>query len=149
LDKIDAKLIMLLQENSRITISELSKKLALSRPSIQERMFKLQEKKIVQEYTARISLPAIGRDMLLFIQLGFLKQSASVVEELIVNDPDILECHRITGQADYIIKAAVCDMDGMRKLLDRLMPLGDVNTAISILSLVPYRHITIHPEETP
>jgi Lrp/AsnC family transcriptional regulator, leucine-responsive regulatory protein len=149
LDKTDAELINLLQENSRITISDLSRKLSLSRPSIQERMVKLQEKHIVQEFTARISLPAIGRNILLFIQLGSLKQSASIAENVIASDPDILECHRVTGQADYIIKAAVRDMEGMRQLVDRLMPLGDVNASISILPLVPYRHITVTPEEAP
>ncbi len=146
MDQIDTKLIELLQENSRCTISELSKKLALSRPSIQERIAKLLEKRVIEEFTARISLPAVGRDMLLFIQLGSLKQPAAVVEEMIENDPDILECHRVTGESDYIIKAAVTSVDGMRNLVDRLMPLGDVNTSVSILSLVPYRHIRVAPE---
>ena len=149
MNKIDAELIRLLQENSRATISELSKKLALSRPSIQERIAKLQEKNIIQEFTARISLPAVGRDMLLFIHLGSLKQSASVVEDMIKNDPDVLECYRVTGEYDYIIKAAVPNVDGMRKLVDRLMPLGDVNTSVSILSLIPYRHISVTTENTP
>jgi Lrp/AsnC family leucine-responsive transcriptional regulator len=147
MDETDAKLLELLQEDARITISDLSKRLSLSRPSIQDRMQKLKEKKVIEEYTARVSLSAVGLDMILFIQLGSLKKSAAVIEDMLSNDPHILECHRVTGQFDYLIKAAVSGMDGMRRLIDRLMPLGEVNTSISILSLVPYRHVRLDPEE--
>lgn len=60
-DQIDIKLLELLQKNSRMTISDLSQELALSRPSISERLHRLQEKGVIEEYSARISLPAIGR----------------------------------------------------------------------------------------
>jgi Lrp/AsnC family leucine-responsive transcriptional regulator len=147
MDRIDAKMLEILQENSRITISDLSKKLSLSRPSVMDRMLKLQEQGIIEEFTARISLPAVGRDTLLFIQLGSLKVSPVLLEDMVVTDPDILECHRITGRVDYFIKAAVSGMDGMRALIDRLIPFGEVNTAVSILSLVPYRHIHFDTEK--
>ena len=146
MDHIDIKLIELLQENSRMTISDLSKKLLLSRPSVSERILRLQESGIIEEFTTRISLHKIGRDMILFSQLGSLKQSTKNIEDILLKDPDILECHRVTGHVDYILKAAVSGMDGMRKLIDRLMPLGEVNTVISISSLIPYRHVTINTE---
>lgn len=142
MDNIDIILLKLLQENSRITISELSKKLALSRPSISERILRLQEKGIIEEFTARISLDAVGRNTILYIQLSSLKVSPSVIEEMLSKDEDILECHRVTGHIDYFIKAAVDSMESMSLLIDRLMPYGVVNTSVVIKSPVPYRHIT-------
>lgn len=56
MDEIDVSLLELLQKDGRITISELSKKLALSRPSISERMYRLQEKGIIEGFSARVSL---------------------------------------------------------------------------------------------
>lgn len=88
MDKLDVILIKLLQENSRITISELSKQLSLSRPSISERLLRLQEirlqeKGIIEEFSARVSLKAMGRNTILYIQLSSLKVSPDVIEEMI------------------------------------------------------------------
>jgi len=127
-DKLDIDLLKYLQENARITISELSKKIALSRPSITERILRLQEKGIIEEFTARISLNAINRATILFIQLSSLKVSNIEFEQMIKEDKDVLECHRVTGNTSYFIKAAVKDMSNMKLLIDRLMPYGDINT---------------------
>jgi Lrp/AsnC family leucine-responsive transcriptional regulator len=140
-DKLDIDLLKILQENARITISELSKKIALSRPSITERILRLQEKGIIEEFTARVSLPAIDRATILFIQLSSLKVSNNEFEIMIKEDQDVLECHRVTGNTSYFIKAAVKDMSNMKLLIDRLMPYGDINTTIVLESPVPYRHV--------
>ncbi|MDT8715117.1 Lrp/AsnC family transcriptional regulator [Clostridium sp. 19966] len=142
MDKSDVILLKLLQENSRATISELSKQLSLSRPSVAERILRLQEKGIIEEFTSRVSLEAVGRNTILYIQLSSLKMSPELIEEMIEQDEDILECHRVTGHIDYFIKAAVDGVDSMRKLIDRLMPYGVVNTSVVIKSPVPYRHIS-------
>lgn len=140
-DKVDLDLLELLQENSRITISELSKKLALSRPSVTERILRLQEKEIIEEFTARVSLTEMDRGTILFIQISSLKVSKNEFEQMIIEDDDILECHRVTGNTSYFIKAAVKDMNSMKALIDRLMPCGDLNTSIVLDSPLPYRHI--------
>lgn len=147
MDKTDTALIEILQENSRITISELSKKLALSRPSVTERILRLKEKGIIEEFSARISLKGIGRNTVLFIQLSSLKVSPEVFEAMIKKDQDILECHRVTGHINYFIKAAVNNMNSMSLLIDRLLPYGDVNTSVVLKSPVPYRHITPYVED--
>jgi Lrp/AsnC family transcriptional regulator, leucine-responsive regulatory protein len=141
MDKLDIDLLKLLQENARITISELSKKIALSRPSITERILRLQEKGIIEEFTARISLNSINRGTILFIQLSSLKVSNNDFEQMIKVNEDVLECHRVTGNTSYFIKAAVREMSSMKALIDRLMPYGDINTTIVLESPVPFRHI--------
>jgi len=140
MDELDVDLLKILQKNARITISELSKKIALSRPSITERILRLQEKGIIEEFTARVSLTAINRATILFIQLSSLKVSNIEFEQMIKEDKDVLECHRVTGNTSYFIKAAVKDMSNMKLLIDRLMPYGDINTTIVLESPVPYRH---------
>lgn len=141
MDKLDIDLLELLQENARITISELSKKIALSRPSITERILRLQEKGIIEEFTARVSLAAINRGTILYIQLSSLKVTNNEFEQMIKGDDAVLECHRVTGNTSYFMKAAVKDMSGMKLLIDRLMPYGDINTSIVLESPVPYRHM--------
>lgn len=141
MDTIDAKLLSLLQHDARMTISELSKQLALSRPSVTERLHRLQEKGIIEGFTAIVSPAAVGRSMLLMIQISDLKVSAGEWEKMIASEQDVIECHRVTGEIGYIIKAAVEGMEGLRQLVDRLMVYSYVNTSIVLTSPVERRHV--------
>jgi Lrp/AsnC family leucine-responsive transcriptional regulator len=148
MDQLDIRLIELLQIDGRITLSELSKKLSLSRPSITERLKRLQDKGIIEGFSARISLKAIGRDVIVFIQVSEIKMfSYTEFEKWIMQDPDIVECHRLTGSVSYLLKAAVTGMDHLSKLIDRLTPYGNVNTSIVLSSPVAFRCITPNATE--
>ncbi|WP_456275208.1 Lrp/AsnC family transcriptional regulator [Bacillus sp. AK128] len=141
MDKIDLKLLELLQKNARMTISDLSTELALSRPSITERLHRLQENKVIEEFTTRVSLPGVGREIMLIILVGSLKVSISEFEQMAIDTEEIIECHRVTGEVSYVIKAAVSNMNNMRLLIDRLIPYGQINTSTVLASPVPYRYI--------
>lgn len=141
MDKIDVDLLELLQADARMTISELSKKLALSRPSITERLRRLQEQGIIEGFAARVSPAKIGRETMLIIQISDIKVSATEFEKMIVGEMDVIECHRVTGHIGYFIKAAVTGMEGLRLLVDRLMPYGTVYTSIVLTSPVTFRPV--------
>lgn len=141
MDNIDIKMLELLQKNSRMTISDLSSELALSRPSISERLQRLQEKGIIEEFTTRVSLAGVGREILLLVLVSGLKVSVNEFEEMIKNEEEVIECHRVTGEVSYMIKAAVPDIKSMRLLIDRLIPYGQINTSTVLDSPVPYRYL--------
>ena len=134
MDEIDRKLLELLQEDARITIIELSKKLNLSRPSVNERLRRLQENGVIQGFTARISAEAIGKGTIVIIQIGNLKIECRRFEELIKGETDILECHRVTGTNSYFLKAAVATIKDLEALVDRLIPYGQLNTSVVLSS---------------
>ncbi|MDR6997682.1 Lrp/AsnC family transcriptional regulator [Neobacillus niacini] len=143
MDPLDIRLLELLQMDGRITLSELSKKLSLSRPSITERLKRLQEREIIEGFSARVSPKAVGRDVIVFIQVSEMKiLSYTDFENSLRNDPDIIECHRLTGSVSYLLKAAVSGMDHLSNLIDRLTPYGNVNTSIVLSSPVSFRYIT-------
>lgn len=146
MDQIDIDLLKLLQSDSRMAISELSKHLALSRPSVSERVHRLQERGVIKEFSARVSPAAVGRDTTLFIQISELKITPLEFERLIKEETDIIECHRVTGQTSYFIKAAVSKIEGLALLVDRLIPYGKINTSVVLSSPVSYRHIL--PQDT-
>jgi len=139
MDQIDIDLLHLLQENARMTVSELSKKLSLSRPSITERLLRLQERGVIEGFSARISPAKIGKDTILIIQVSELKVSITEFEKMIAEDSDIIECHRVTGHIGYFMKAAVSGMEGLRLLVDRLMPYGNLYTSVVLTSPVTFR----------
>lgn len=140
MDAIDKKIVVLLQKNSRISITDLSKELALSRPSINERLNRLQERGIIEAFTVRLSLPKIGKPILLIIHVSALKVMPDEFEKYIKNEPDVIECYRVTGESSHILKAAVKDVDAMRRLIDRLIPFGLVNTSTVLSAPVEYRY---------
>lgn len=142
MDKLDTKILDFLQEDGRLSISDLSKKLALSRPSVTERLHRLQEKGVIEGFSARVSLPGVGREILLIIQVSGLKVSPHEFESLVKQKNDIIECHRVTGDVSYFLKAAVSNMDRMRLLIDSLMPYGTINTSTVLASPVSYRKVS-------
>lgn len=102
----------------------------------------MREKGVIEAYTARISLPAIGKEMMLIIQVAGLKVSIQEFEAMIQKDEAIIECHRVTGEVSYFLKAAVADMQAMTMLIDRLIPYGTINTSTVLNSPVPFRIIS-------
>ncbi|HEX7064362.1 MAG TPA: Lrp/AsnC family transcriptional regulator [Bacillales bacterium] len=146
MDPIDRKILELLQEDSRMPIIQLSKELHLSRPSVNERLRRLQDHGIIQGFTARIAPEAIGRRTIVIIQMGNLKIKCRRFEEMIQEETDVLECHRVTGTNSYFMKAAVASMKDLEAFVDRLIPYGQVTTSVVLSSPVPYRTM-LPPEE--
>ncbi|MEC1772000.1 Lrp/AsnC family transcriptional regulator [Schinkia azotoformans] len=142
MDQTDIRLLELLQLDGRITISELSKKLSLSRPSISERINRLEEKGVIKGFSARVSPQALGRNVLVVIQLSELSILSYLdFEKSIQKNTDIIECHRLTGSVSYLLKAAVTDMEHLSQLIDSLLPYGNVNTSIVLSSPISFRCI--------
>ncbi|YCA46120.1 Lrp/AsnC family transcriptional regulator (plasmid) [Bacillus sp. JZ8] len=147
MDYIDYKILKLLQEDSRMTIIQLSKELHLSRPSIKERLRRLQESGVIEGFTTRISPEAIGKGVQAIIQIGSLKCKCRDFEDKIRNEKDILECHRVTGTNSYFMKTAVASMHQLEDLVDKLIPYGQVTTSIIFSSSVSHRPLLPDIEE--
>lgn len=141
MDSIDIQLLEILQNDGRITVSELSKALSLSRPSVTERLTRLMEKGIISKISAIVPPPKVGRELLLFIQVSQVKVPYSEFESFIVDHPDIIECHRVTGVVDYLLKVAVNDMEHLRKLSDELLKYGNINSSIVLKSPISGKKI--------
>ncbi|MCH4568362.1 Lrp/AsnC family transcriptional regulator [Bacillus sp. FSL R9-9530] len=146
MDKIDRKIIEFLQIDGRMTVLQLSKELNLSRPAINERIKKLQENNVIQGFTTKISPEAIGKEIIVMIEVNNVKVECHKFEELIQDEYDIVECHRITGQSSYIMKAIVPNMKRVRELIDRLIPFAQLNTSVVLSS--PIQDRLLLPDET-
>lgn len=130
MDEIDVSMLKVLQEDGRITISDLSKKLALSRPSVTERMNRLIEKGVIDKFSAIVSPESVGRKLLVMIELNDLKRQPSEIEETMSKDPRIIACYRATGHVHYYVKAALNGMDDLQQLVEILIPYCNTRTSI-------------------
>ncbi|HDR8441679.1 TPA: Lrp/AsnC family transcriptional regulator, partial [Bacillus cereus] len=141
--EIDKKITLLLQEDARMTITEMTEHLHLSRPSVTERLKRLQDAGIIEKYTARISLDIIGKSIQAFLKIENLKVPCKKFEEKIYEEQRILECHRVTGESSYYLKVAVHSMKELEELIDIVIPFGTVKTSMILSSPIPYRSVII------
>lgn len=141
MDPLDIDIIKLLQEDGRMSISELSKHLALSRPSVTERMKRLQEKGVIEGFSAKVSPTSVGKKLIIMIELSELRVSHYEFEKMIKEEPKVLECYRATGHVHYYIKAALKEMDELTELIERLIPYGHTKTSILLATPVVSRVI--------
>jgi|SRR5699024_538030 len=142
MDQLDVNMIRLLQLDGRISISELSKKLALSRPSVSERLKRLQEQGIIEGFSALVPPAAVGKKLLIMIELSELRVSQYEFEKVITNEPNVIECHRATGHVHYYIKAALKGTDELTRLIEKLIPYGSTKTSI-LLATPVVKHVVL------
>jgi Lrp/AsnC family leucine-responsive transcriptional regulator len=141
-DGVDVELLRRLEADGRATLSELASEVHLSRPSVAERIRRLRDAGVIEGFAAIVPPRAVGRPVLVFIQVGGLRESCQAFERGVADDVAVLECHRITGAVSYLIKAAVSDMAALEVLVNRLIEHGQVNTSVVLSSPVERRSVT-------
>lgn len=140
LDEIDFGILEKLSKNARISISDISKEINLSVPAVSERIKKLEVNGFIENYTTVLNVKKFNKNLVCYTHLS-LKYSEGGFEKfkrLIRLEPDILECHQITGEYEYILKIITDSSESLANLLERLRSEADVlssSTSISLLTL--------------
>jgi Lrp/AsnC family transcriptional regulator, leucine-responsive regulatory protein len=142
LDKIDLKILRILQENGRITNLQLSSDIGLSPAPTLERVKKLEQAGYIRSYHAQVDDKMLGLGIRAFIQISLTRQIANAIDNFraqIAEIPEIVECYQVTGDADYFMKAMVKDISAFERLiaqkLSRIEEIGQMKTMV-ILSKV-------------
>ncbi len=118
LDHLDFQILEHLTQNARVTWTELSAKLNLSAPAITERVRKLEERGVIQNYTVLLEPELLGCELLAFIavQIPDLKSRKSFLER-IKTMPEVLECHHMSGDDDYWLKVRCAGTKALEKII--------------------------------
>jgi Lrp/AsnC family transcriptional regulator, leucine-responsive regulatory protein len=120
LDKIDLKILKILQDNSKITNLDLSKKIGLSPAPTLERVKKLEQSEIILSYHAQVSPQQMGLNVKTFVlvSLAWKKENAlnNFLEKIALID-EVTECYIITGEADFLMKIICRDIPSYEQLL--------------------------------
>jgi Lrp/AsnC family leucine-responsive transcriptional regulator len=139
LDKKDSTLLTHMQNNARLTSAELGKLVNLSPSGVQKRLRKLEENGIVERYATMLNRKSLGYDLLVFVKViiqGHTVKLIAEFDEAIRKMPEVLESHRIIGDADYLLKVVVRDREQLDQfLMERLLSLGSVARVSSYLVL--------------
>ena len=139
MDEIDRKILRKLQENARMTLSDLSGEVALSIPAVGERLKKLEASGVIRQYTAILDPKKLQKHLMALVFLRFNSpKNGDHFAGLVKREPEIKECYYITGDFDYALKVVTESTSTLERLLTRIKNIpGVVKTkTIVILSTI-------------
>ena len=139
LDRTDLNLLALLQTEGRLTNAELAERVNLSPSACLRRVQRLERSGVIAGFGARLEPSRIGLGLQAFVRLQLVHRDRERVErfsELVQTWDEVVSCHALTGDMDYLLHIAVADLDHFsRFLLDRLLAAGLVANVNSSLVL--------------
>ncbi len=140
IDDIDILILKELTKNSRASLSVISSKVNLSIPAVSERIRKLEENGYINQYTTILNMKKFNYSLICFsfISLRYEENGIKRFRDFVENNTNILECHLITGQYEYLLKIIVKEPKDLEEILSSLRSVADVltsSTSISISSL--------------
>ena len=146
LDFKDKHLLEEIQENSRITNTELAKRIGLSPSSTLERVKKLEVSGIIEKYITLLNPRKAGYSCFTFVEVKLARHGETPVEDFISSItliPEVLECHHITGEADFLLRVATKDIPAYEELiLHQLSALANVQSMKTSVVLSTFKNET-------
>ncbi len=130
LDEVDRRLIEALTADARISLKELAGIVGLSSPSTSERVKRLEDRGIITAFTVELSPEALGYTLQAMVRVRPLPGKLHVVQRLIAEMPEVVECDKVTGEDCYIVRLLVRSIGELDKLLDRIADKAETNTSI-------------------
>ena len=143
LDDTNRRLLAELQDDARLSLAELGRRVGLSSPAVAERVARLERDGVITGYRATIDPRALGLALSTVIRIRPAPGRLANVAELAQRTPEVIECRRITGEDCYILLAHVRDVLHLEDVIDRFAVLGQTTTSIVQSSPVPTRGLAI------
>jgi Lrp/AsnC family transcriptional regulator, leucine-responsive regulatory protein len=142
-DTTDIALIEELRVDARLSLAELGRRVGLSSPAVADRLERLEQEGVITAYRAEIDPRALGYELAVVLRIRPAPRELKKVAELATRTNEIVECHRITGDDCYLMKAHVRDVDQLEELIDRFAIYGQTTTSIVQSSPVPPRGVPL------
>jgi len=139
LDEVNLRILDELRADPRLTMTELGRRIGMSSPAVTERVRRLEEAGVIRGYRLDLDPAALGLPLTAYIRVRPDPGQLPRVAELARNIPEVVECHRITGEDCFILKAHFPAIDQLDRLLDQFLVYGTTTTSIVQSTPVPLR----------
>jgi Lrp/AsnC family leucine-responsive transcriptional regulator len=143
LDGVDLRILAELQADGRLSIAELGRRVSLSAPAVADRVRRLEDTGVITGYRAEVDPRALGFPVTVMVRINpavrELPRIAKIAEEI----PEIVECHRITGDDCFYFIAHLRSVERLEPILDRFAPYGRSTTSLVHAATVPRRPLPI------
>lgn len=126
-DDIDLSILRQLTDNGRASFVELAELVGLSGPSTADRVRRLEERGVIRGYAARIDPESLGRGLTAYVSVSLVPDATRAFLAAVADLPDVVECHHVAGDDDYLLKVHVDGTRGLESFVsDRLKAIGGV-----------------------
>jgi Lrp/AsnC family leucine-responsive transcriptional regulator len=147
IDQIDEKIVGELLEDGRLPIAELGRRVNLSSPAVAERLKRLERTGVITGYRAQVDPRALGYELLAIVRVKPAARQLPKIPELAAEIPQVVECHRITGEDCFYLKVYLRSIDELSGLLDQFLVYGETTTSIVNSTPIPLRDPPLAPGE--
>lgn len=130
IDDLDRRILEQLQAEGRLSLAELGRRVSLSPPAVAERVQRLERDGVITGYHARVSPRAIGYPVSAVVRVAPASGSLERIREIARESPEVVECHRITGEDCFFLKVYLRSLDELEPVLDRFTPYGRTTTSL-------------------
>ncbi|GKS11780.1 AsnC family transcriptional regulator [Paenibacillus chitinolyticus] len=145
MDHTDKQILYYLQNQARISMTELGKCVGLSQPAVTERVRRLEEKGIIEEYRTLISPEKIGKQAAAYIL--FHTRDCHAFLEFCRSSSDVIECHRISGEHNYLLKVMTDSARSLEEFGNQCDKYGTYTILIVMSSPIEPRFLIASLEE--
>ena len=130
MDEIDRRILIELQDEGRVTMAELGRRVNLSAPAVGERVQRLEESGVITGYTAVVDPRAIGYTIAAIVRIRPARRQLHKVPDVARATPEVVECSRVTGEDCYIARLHLRSIEDLEGILDRFAAVGQTTTSI-------------------
>ena len=155
LDDIDRAILAILQVDGRVTNADLARAVSLSPAATHARVRRLERDGLIRGYAALVDRELAGFDLLCFVSVSLQLHRPALVAsfpERVASIPEVLECHHVTGEADYLLKVAVRNRHDLERfIVERLTPLpgvAKIQTSLVLRELKATTALPLAPTST-
>jgi Lrp/AsnC family leucine-responsive transcriptional regulator len=138
-DPKNIEILKLLQRDPRMSVAELARKIKMSNPAAKERVRRLEKSGVIAGYRLELDPKAAGHEITAFVRVRPLPGHLPKISALARQIPEVVECHRITGEDCFILKVHLPGIASLDRVLDRFLVHGQTTTSIVQSSPVPPR----------
>ncbi|MCF6296905.1 MAG: Lrp/AsnC family transcriptional regulator [Flavobacteriaceae bacterium] len=139
IDRLSLQILEELQLNARTPLTEISKRVGLSSPTVAERIQKMEDADIINGYTANLNMESLGYALGVYISIKIRFGQVKNFEEYIETVPEIYECHKLTGHDCMMMKGVVRNPKHLEALNAKLSMYGELTTSLILSSIIKNR----------
>lgn len=130
LDELDRRIVGELQQDGRLTMAELGRRVSLSPPAVADRVQRLERRGVITGYHARVDPKAVGYPVAAVVRVAPAQGRLQKIRDVARETPEVVECHRITGEDCFLLKLHLRSLDDLEGVLDRFTPYGRTTTSL-------------------
>ncbi|QNE19680.1 Lrp/AsnC family transcriptional regulator [Kribbella qitaiheensis] len=145
LDEINLRLLIELRADPRLRTSELARRLGVSAPTVRERLARLEESGVIRGYRLELDPAALGLPVGAWVRLRPGPGQIPRIIELAGRTPEVVECHRISGEDCFLIRVQVDSIGGLETLLDKFIVHGQTTSSFIVSTTVEPRSVPLPP----